>query len=1066
MRLHFLDWPLRLKMAALLAVASLLPLAVAATIDIRDARQRLIDSTSALLAARGDQLVGELDTFQRAYQRTAAKFARLPSVVEFCRAPEAEAARLAPRARAALLVQPTADPSIRGAALLDTAGTVIIATEDALVGKNLAFHAYVREALRGKAVISDLYLAEKEVGRAPTIAYVAPVEGRDGTPSAYFALWVKADAFWAMARASNGLAGPRSFAVMFDQAGIRIGHTYSQAIVFHPGGPLASEFIGAAVAEQRFGDNTEELLRAVRSFPEQFDRARAAKIDGSLFRGFAPVNGTWNYGVGRRLTVVPWTVFYMIPEASLNAQIAELTRRKVLFAGAIILIALVAGALVAAIILRPVAALAKATDSLARGDLGARAPAGHADELGRLGGGFNVMAERIQSQAIELQDINEALEHTVRERTAELRASEESLATTLNSIGDAVIATDTEGKITRMNPIAEELTGWPLGDARGRRLIDVFRIVNEDSRRPVEDPATKVLREGVVVGLANHTALIARDGRERAIADSGAPIRNPDGMVTGVVLVFRDQTEERRNEDLRVKSHALEIQNRQIQQASRLKSEFLANMSHELRTPLNSVIGFAELLHDGEAGPVLPRQQQFLATILASGKHLLQLINDILDLSKVEAGKLQFQPELVDVAKIVTEVTTILRTITAAKQISLETSVAPELTDVFLDAARLKQVLYNYLSNALKFTPEGGKVVVRAIPEGAMALRVEVEDTGVGIAAEDIPRLFVEFEQLEAGAAKKHGGTGLGLALVKRLIEAQGGTVGARSTVGEGSVFHAVLPRQATGSLPPPAATFVATGRAGARRVLVVEDTASDQAAIVRILEAAGYAVQVARTGSEAIALCGRYEFDAVTLDLILPDMSGLDVLRALRADGRNREIPVVVLTIVTEMATAGFAVHDVLAKPVNGSLLLSSLQGAGLAPNARGRIWVVDDDLGSRELMVTALAQLGFEATAFDRADAALEALHNELPAAVLLDLLMPGIDGFEFLVRFRSAEKNRTIPVLVWSVKDITPDELGRLRASAQAVIQKGAGITDLGATLRAFLIKGGSQGGVHGE
>jgi len=235
---RFLDWSLRAKLAALLVVASALPLAVAAYIDIRDARERLVTNTSALLAARGDELVGELDAFNRSYRLSAQRFSRLSPVVDFCGASKAGAAGLSSSAPATLQAQPDSDPNIRGAGLLDLTGTVTLATESALIGKSLAFHAYVREALRGASVISEIHFAEPELGRTPTIAFVVPVLGSDQKTKGFLALWVKASALWQIAKASNARAGPGSFAVLFDQAGVRIAHTYSDEIVFHPGGTV------------------------------------------------------------------------------------------------------------------------------------------------------------------------------------------------------------------------------------------------------------------------------------------------------------------------------------------------------------------------------------------------------------------------------------------------------------------------------------------------------------------------------------------------------------------------------------------------------------------------------------------------------------------------------------------------------------------------------------------------------------------------------------------------------------------------------------------------------------
>ena len=650
-----------------------------------------------------------------------------------------------------------------------------------------------------------------------------------------------------------------------------------------------------------------------------------------------------------------------------------------------------------------------------------------------------------------------------------LRQSEQNLAITLDSIGDAVIATDTAGRIERMNPVAERLTGWTRAEGAGRQLSEVFRIENEDTGEAAASPVDRVIEEGVVVGLANHTALVARDGVRRPIADSAAPIRTAAGELRGVVLVFRDMSAERAAEieraegQTRLAAHeaeaaAQDLRSRRIQEANRLKSEFLANMSHELRTPLNAIIGFSELLHDGRVGPVAPKQEEFLGHILSSGRHLLKLINDVLDLSKVEAGKLEFHPEPVELERVIFEVSSILKGTAATRRVVVETSVSPEIGQVVIDSARLKQLLYNYLSNALKFSPEGGSVTVRVTPEGAEAFRIQVEDTGIGVSAQDQKRLFVEFQQLDAGAAKKHGGTGLGLALTKRLVEAQGGSVGVDSEPGRGSRFYAVLPRRPSAGLDaaiarrtspaPPAA------RPGAPTVLVVEDDPQDQQTVALALAAAGYAVELASTGARAIELACLHRYDAITLDLILPDMGGLEVLRAVRLGGKNAQVPVVIITLVAENVTAGFAVSDVLEKPLDSSALLGALRRSNVVPESPGMVLVVDDDPAALALMAETLERLHYRPACYSDGAAALLGVSTHIPDAIILDLLMPGLDGFEFLGRLRASPLHSKIPVLIWTVKDLAPDELQRLRASAQAIVQKGNGVSPVVDELRAQL------------
>ncbi len=285
-----------------------------------------------------------------------------------------------------------------------------------------------------------------------------------------------------------------------------------------------------------------------------------------------------------------------------------------------------------------------------------------------------------------------------------------------------------------------------------------------------------------------------QDGSKFPVLIDGVRIPANVADRTYWAISARDLSERRQVEVLRSRSVELEAASQRAQESSRLKSEFLANMSHELRTPLNSILGFSELLIAGEVGPLDEQQRDFIGDIHTSGKHLLRLINDILDLSKVEVGKMDFYPEAIQLEALVSEVTGVLRSVANAKAIAPAARIDPDIGIVYLDPARLKQVLYNYLSNAVKFSPAGSSVEICARRSGDDFFRLEVRDHGDGISEADQKRLFVDFEQLDLGRAKVHGGTGLGLALTRRLVEAQGGTVGVESAVGCGSTFFAVLP--------------------------------------------------------------------------------------------------------------------------------------------------------------------------------------------------------------------------------------------------------------------------------
>jgi PAS domain S-box-containing protein len=381
-----------------------------------------------------------------------------------------------------------------------------------------------------------------------------------------------------------------------------------------------------------------------------------------------------------------------------------------------------------------------------------------------------------------------------------LRASEERLRLALSAGRVVVWESDFRDDRLSLSDNAIEVMGIRADQLVWSRTAFTDRI-HPDDLAEVRELSTRVMVEGTGSDFSyrflrpDNGAAIWLEGRSQMTRDR-------DGAIIGARGVLVDVTARRAAEELRQHSVELEARNRRIEEASRLKSEFLANMSHELRTPLNAILGFAELLHDGVVDPTSPQHREFLGDILNSGQHLLQLINDVLDLAKVEAGRLELRPEPIDLPALVAEVCSILRTTAASRRITVEHQLDPGLIDLVLDPSRLKQVLYNYLSNALKFTHEGGRVTIRATAESDDRLRLEVEDDGIGIAPADLNRLFLDFQQLDGGSSKRHAGTGLGLALTRRLVEAQGGEVGVRSQPGLGSVFHAILPRHAVAGTP------------------------------------------------------------------------------------------------------------------------------------------------------------------------------------------------------------------------------------------------------------------------
>lgn len=526
---------------------------------------------------------------------------------------------------------------------------------------------------------------------------------------------------------------------------------------------------------------------------------------------------------------------------------------------------------------------------------------------------------------------------------AALAEQQEWFKITLNSIGDAVIACDRDGGVIFLNHEAEKLTGWTRNEAQGTPLSEVFHIVNEESREPVESPAAKVLMLGHVVGLANHTVLISRTGAEWPIADSAAPITGPDGTMLGVVLVFREITEQHRNQE-RVRQASAErerlLQNEraartEAERANRVKDDFVAMVSHELRTPLNAILGWTEILKQKAIDSAT--LEHGVEVIARNTRLQAQLISDLLDISRIVSGKLILETESVDLTPLVRGSVEELERTATAKEVTLVTrfEATPHIAG---DPARLQQILWNLLSNAIKFTPRGGSVTVGLRTSGER-VEITVTDTGCGIRPEFLPDIFERFRQDSALTTRREGGLGLGLSITKHLAELHGGSVHAWSAgEGKGTTFTVMLPLRVASGLEEPApvpdredAAQVDSVSLCGVRVLVVEDDQDSRDLIRRLLESHRARVDVAATAPEALEVIASGRPDILVSDIGLPDVDGYELIRRIRALADPiANIPAVALTAFaraqdrTQALRAGYNAH--IAKPVEPAELVVTI--------------------------------------------------------------------------------------------------------------------------------------------
>jgi len=483
--------------------------------------------------------------------------------------------------------------------------------------------------------------------------------------------------------------------------------------------------------------------------------------------------------------------------------------------------------------------------------------------------------------------------------------------------------------------------------------------------------------------------------------------------------------------------------NRELQRASELKDRFLASVSHELRTPMTVILGFTAALLKGGQGSLNPQQRESLERVQRNAKLLLGLINDVLDISKIEAGKVEVHRQRIFLPTLARQIEADYHGAAQAKGLSFRCETAPGIETVTSDPERVMQILANLVGNALKFT-ERGSITVRFEPREADAWAIVVTDTGIGVPLEEQNTIFEEFRQGEAAEHRGRGGTGLGLAIVKKIAAVLGGTVEIRSAAGEGSRFTVVLPRKlpaddAASAKAAEVEEWHAAQPQSGRSVLVVDDDEGVRRLFAYELIGLGIRVLEAKDGRTAVEIATAEKPDAILLDVLMPGVDGWETLRLLKQRPETRNIPVVILSVVDNRAFGlSLGAFDYLVKPVDVSALVDSLSRAGVLAN-RGHLLVVDDDPDVRNLLAQGLVSAGYRVQSVEGGSEALEAMARDRPSAVLLDLMMRPPDGFEVLIRMREDPALEGIPVIIVTAKDLTAKDHEILRGAAQRVIRK---------------------------
>jgi len=551
---------------------------------------------------------------------------------------------------------------------------------------------------------------------------------------------------------------------------------------------------------------------------------------------------------------------------------------------------------------------------------------------------------------------------------------------------------------------------------------------------------------------ATHAALLAqgeaaseyrfrhRDGTYRWIRDELRLTQGPHGETVEAVGAWLDITERKRAEE------ALEEKSRELEAASKAKSQFLANVSHELRTPLNAILSYSQLLleelEDLGQHDFVPDVQK----IHAAGAHLLGLINDILDLSKIEAGKMDLYLETFDVSTVVRDVVALVRPLVERKANTLNVRCADGIGEMRADVTKVRQVLFNLLSNATKFTERGtvSLSVTRGPVDGVDSVTFAVSDSGIGMSPEQTAKLFQAFAQADSSTTRKYGGTGLGLAISRHFCRMMGGDITVESEAGKGSTFTIQLPAEVAGPVTPrePGAEETSSPRPDSGpTLLVIDDDATARELMQRFLATEGFHIVTASSGPDGLRLAKELKPDAITLDVLMPGMDGWAVLTALKGDPELADIPVIMLTIIEEKSMAyALGASEYLTKPIDRSRLTAVLERYRRENQAR-TILIVEDDPATRDSLRRALEAEGWAVDEAENGQSGLARVEQSRPGLILLDLMMPEMDGFEFITELRRHVEWRGIPVVVITAKDLTAEDHRRLNGYVAAIVQKSA-------------------------
>jgi len=1070
---HRIVASIRTKLLLISLALTLIPLIVLSFISNRFLQTSIQSQSNEALRVAADQTRLSVDNFFQSNLDSLEIESTLGSIRSYLSIAPSERANSVEESamRSTLLSLQTKEQIYQPSyAILDLTGTNLYDTDRNNIGGSEAETSYFQSSsLTGASYVSSVeFLPDSTKG---FIYFITPIKNVSAQVIGYLRSRYDARILQSLLDDNVSLSGNRSYPILLDENGLRLADGFSPNLIYHMISDIPQETYDALVSTKRLPSTIS--YEEISSPMNELAVALNSPAEIAFYTANLQVQQRLIPHSGALLTTSsqPWSVAYMQDQSGLTASLSEQNRLStaisLLMAGIVSIFVILAANQFS----KPIIEITRSAEKIADGDLGVQAKVTSNDEIGTLGTAFNSMTK-------QLKDLVDTLENRVRERTRQLASQNEALQfrsrqlQTVADVARSIVSTrEVDSLLNQVTRLVSERFGFYHA---GIFLLDedgeyaVLRAANSPGGKRMLDRQHKLK-----VGQIGIVGYVTGSGEPRIATDVGEDavyFNNPDlpetrsemalplklgGSIIGALDVQSKESDAFGEDDVALfttladqisvaieNANAYEISQQTVEEMKeldRVKSQFLANMSHELRTPLNSVIGFSRVILKGIDGPINDTQEQDITAIYNSGMHLLNMINEILDLSKIEAGKMDLQLEEVNISDVVNNAAKTAAGLIKDKPIQLITNVEPDLPLIMGDEIRISQVITNLIGNAVKFTEKGTITLEASLSENEKnkkEILFTVADTGIGIAPDDQGKLFQRFSQVDDSPTRRTGGTGLGLSICRSLVELHGGRIGLlRSDVEKGSTFFFTLPVAAE-----PEQVEIAAENTDGNVILSIDDDPQVITLYERFLEPYGYKVVALTDPEQAVQRARDLKPFAITLDIMMPGKDGWQVLNDLKRDEETRNIPVMICSILEE-EEKGFSLgaSEYLVKPFLHDDLANAIKRLNREADIHD-VLIIDDDPQYLHFLQKMIEDEGqFLPVLADCGNSALKLLVEFTPDVIIMDLFLEDINGFELLNKFKEEPRLKQVPVIIISGSELNDEQIQSLGTYGEQIYSK---------------------------